>query len=156
MRDYTIAHVAEEGDLRKNQRLFIAALLSARPENGFRMAESTNAETLEGYVGRNFWYHIKGALAEGEEPPMEWIKHPDQGGEGYRRHPNPAPTLTIGLRVILPNSGEGGDRRWNWVRVAYGDGEEPGRGWRTGRGSVLRVGVEPAWEVLVVSPIFIK
>ena len=60
------------------QRSIVDVVLAARPEpNGFVNCQYVDAGSFEGYVARHLFWHMRGALAEGEEPPDEWITHED-------------------------------------------------------------------------------
>ena len=77
VRDYVIAQHSSE-DLRLLQQSVVATILAARPEpDGFALVEFTKVGTFEGYCTRHAFWHIRGALAEGEELPRSWLCHPD-------------------------------------------------------------------------------
>ena len=76
VRDYVISqHAAPE--LRALQHEVVKAVLAARPEpDGF--GDCAPAGTFEGYIARRLYWHIRGALADSDEPPDAWlIHHPD-------------------------------------------------------------------------------
>ena len=77
VRDYTINQLGEEA-LRAKQAEITQALLDARPEGGFPTAVHSTHATLEGYVARQLYWHMMGALTEGQAPPEDWITHKDQ------------------------------------------------------------------------------
>ena len=67
VRDYAIRQHTESG-LISMQKAVVDEILAARPDaGGFRHTASTG--TFEGYVVRHLYWHFRGALAEGEEPP---------------------------------------------------------------------------------------
>ena len=77
VRDYVINQHLED-DLRALQRSVVDKLLAARPEpDGFPMSEHAVANSFESYVARQLYWHMRGALAEEEQPPDAWIAHPD-------------------------------------------------------------------------------
>ena len=77
VRDFTIAQLGEAG-LREMQAQTTAALLMARPEGGWPTAEHADATTLEGYVARQLYWHMRGALVVGDSPPEAWIENEDR------------------------------------------------------------------------------
>lgn len=54
------------------------ALLEVRPKEGFPTAEHSAPSTLEGYVARQLFWHMRGALGDGEAPPEAWVTHQDE------------------------------------------------------------------------------
>ena len=71
-------HQHSEEELRTLQRNVVDAVLKARPEpGGFPPIAAVSSSTFEGFIGRQLYWHVRGALDEGEEPPNEWIAHPD-------------------------------------------------------------------------------
>lgn len=78
VRDYVIEqHAAAE--LRALQKRVVRDMLAARPEaGGFPASDYTAADSFEGYVARQLYWHFRGGLAEGgEEPSNAWLTHPD-------------------------------------------------------------------------------
>ena len=78
VRDYVISkHTNEE--LKALQHQVVKALLQARPEGGFRTAEHSTSGSFEGYVARQLFWHIRGALSAAgatmEAPPESLIEH---------------------------------------------------------------------------------
>ena len=83
VRDYVInKHMPEQ--LIARQKEVVETILAARPggipddlrpqpNEGFPMPELVSAATFNGYVARNLFYHIRGALDDGEEPPDAWL-----------------------------------------------------------------------------------
>ena len=78
VRDYVISQHSED-ELCALQRSVVDAALAARPEpDGFPLSsEHAAPNSFEGYVVRQLYWHMRGALAEGEELPNAWIAHPD-------------------------------------------------------------------------------
>ena len=77
VRDYVI-HQHSDAELRALQRSVVDIFLAARPmPDGFRASTFTAAGTFEGYAARQLFWHFRGALEEGEEPPDAWIVHTD-------------------------------------------------------------------------------
>ena len=71
-------HQHSDEELRTLQRKVVDAVLAARPEpGGFPPIAAVSLSTFEGFIGRQLYWHLRGALDEGEEPPNEWIAHPD-------------------------------------------------------------------------------
>ena len=71
-------HQHSEEELRTLQRKVVDAVLAARPEpGGFPPIAAVSLSTFEGFIGRQLYWHLRGALDEGEKPPNEWIAHPD-------------------------------------------------------------------------------
>ena len=66
----------EEG-LRAKQLETTWTLLAARPVDGFPTAELSDPFSFEGYVARQIFWHMRGALGEGEAPPDAWLTHED-------------------------------------------------------------------------------
>ena len=66
----------EEG-LRAKQLETTRTLLAARPVDGFPTAELSDPFSFEGYVARQIFWHMRGALGEGEAPPDAWLTHED-------------------------------------------------------------------------------
>jgi hypothetical protein len=77
VRDYVIQKHSQE-ELRALQKAVADTVLSARPEpDGFPDTTFVAASTFEGYCVRYLHSHFRGALAEGEGPPDEWLTHVD-------------------------------------------------------------------------------
>lgn len=77
MRDHVISRHSPD-ELRALQKTVVDAILAARPKsNGFPSGEFTTSGTFDGYVARQLYWHFRGALEEGEEPPDTWLTHPD-------------------------------------------------------------------------------
>ena len=78
VRDYAISKHTED-ELKALQHQMVKALLEARPEGGFPTAEHSTSGSFEGYVARQLFWHISGALAIAgatmEAPPESWIPH---------------------------------------------------------------------------------
>ena len=78
VRDFVINQHSPD-ELRELQAKVVVVLLAARPEpDGFPNSGFLASSTFEGYVVRNLSHHFRGAMAEGAEPPDEWLSHPDQ------------------------------------------------------------------------------
>ena len=77
VRDYVI-HQHSPEELRALQKSVLGAILAARPEpDGFPTSAFAAPGTFEGYVSRQLYWHFRGALEEGEDPPDAWLAHPD-------------------------------------------------------------------------------
>ena len=77
VRDYVINQHSDE-ELRSLQKTAVDAILVARPEQGFPIAEATGANTFEGYVARQLYYHIRGSIEEDlDDLPGSLMAHPD-------------------------------------------------------------------------------
>ena len=77
VRDFVINEHSSK-DLRALQQTVVEVILAARPEGGFRPSGFSAASSFEGYATRQLFWHFRGALLEGEEPPDAWITHPDR------------------------------------------------------------------------------
>ena len=76
VRDYAIKQHTAAG-LVTIQRAVVDEILTARPDpGGFRHPSALG--TFEGYVVRHLYWHLRGALSDGEEPPDEWMGHVDE------------------------------------------------------------------------------
>ena len=79
VRDYVINQHSKE-ELRALQRVVVDTVLAARPEpNGFITSEYTLRGTFDDYCARHLFWHLRGAVGEGEEPPKAWLRHSDDG-----------------------------------------------------------------------------
>ena len=77
MRDHVISRHSPD-ELRTLQETVVNTILAARPEpKGFPCSEFATPGTFEGYVARQLYWHLRGALEEGEDPPDLWLTHPD-------------------------------------------------------------------------------
>jgi hypothetical protein len=77
VRDYVINQHSED-ELRALQKAVVEAVLAARPEpGGFPLVADAGFATFTGYVGRQLYVHLRGALEVGEEPPDAWLAHQD-------------------------------------------------------------------------------
>ena len=77
VRDFVI-NQHSEADLRALQKEVVGTILAARPEpDGFSTTEHAAPGTFEGYVARQFYVHIRGALEKGKGPPDLWLAHAD-------------------------------------------------------------------------------
>ena len=78
VRDYVINQHSED-ERRALQKSVVATILAARPESGggFPTADMAGMETFGGYCARQLYFHFRGALEEGENPPDSWLMHPD-------------------------------------------------------------------------------
>ena len=61
----------------------MAALLAARPDGGFRTAEHASPFTVEGYVARELYWHLRAARGDGDgecshDVPDAWMTHEDE------------------------------------------------------------------------------
>ena len=65
MRNYTLAQL-DDAHLRTKQKETVQALLNARPVEGFPTTDHSAPTTLEGYVARQLFWHMRGTLGEGE------------------------------------------------------------------------------------------
>jgi len=121
IRDYTIGQLEGE-ELQAKQAAITQALLDARPESGFPTAEAPS--TLEGYVARHLFWHMRGALADGETPPEDWIAHED--GAVLR-----AVAMAIGYDALMAMAGaeEAAGKHLHAARYAWVAGKlgEQGR-----------------------------
>jgi hypothetical protein len=75
VRDYT-TNQHTEAELRALQRDVVDAVLVAKPADGFD--DYAHRRSFHGYVVRQLHWHIRGALADGEEPPEAWLSDRDQ------------------------------------------------------------------------------
>ena len=97
IRDFVISeHSAEE--LHTLQRSVVDVILAARPEGGFPDSGFSSASSFVGYASRQLFWHFRGALREGDNPPDAWIAHPDRIVLGNV-------TLAVGLDVMRALSG---------------------------------------------------
>ena len=78
VRDYVISKHTDE-ELKALQHQVVKSLLEARPEGGFPTAEHSTSGSFEGYVARQLFWHIRGALSVAggtmEAPPEPLIVH---------------------------------------------------------------------------------
>ena len=66
VRDFVI-NQHSEADLRALQKEVVGTILAARPEpGGFSTTDHAAPGTFEGYVARQFYVHLRGALEKGE------------------------------------------------------------------------------------------
>jgi hypothetical protein len=71
VRDFVI-NQHTEAELRALQRDVVEAVVAARPDpDGFD--EYALSNTFDGYIARQLFWHIRGALDAGEEPPGVWL-----------------------------------------------------------------------------------
>lgn len=77
MRDHVISRHSPD-ELRALQKVVVDTILAARPEpDGFPATEFAAPGTFEHYVARQLYWHFRGALEEGEDPPDACLAHPD-------------------------------------------------------------------------------
>ena len=77
MRDHVISRHSPD-ELRALQKVVVDTILAARPEpDGFPATEFAAPGTFEHYVTRQLYWHFRGALEEGEDPPDACLAHPD-------------------------------------------------------------------------------
>ena len=77
VRDYVINQY-QPSELHSLQKRVVDAVLAARPNpSGFPTSGHAAIGSFEGYVARQLFWHFQGALENGEEPPEEWLTHPD-------------------------------------------------------------------------------
>ena len=79
VRDYAIRQLDAAKGLRAKQEETVTALLAARPDGGFRTAEHASPLTVEGYVARELYWHLRAAREKGEhDVPDVWVTHDDE------------------------------------------------------------------------------
>ena len=78
MRDHVISRHSPD-ELRVLQTTVVDTILAARPEpGGFPMSNSASLGTFEHYVASQLYWHFRGSLEKGEDPPERWLTHLDK------------------------------------------------------------------------------
>ena len=73
-----------EAELRGLHKTVVDLILAARPEpDGFPAPAFAPEASFLGYVARQAYGHIRGAIEEGGEPPDEWLAHKDDTIKGF-------------------------------------------------------------------------
>ena len=66
-----------EDDLCELQNTLVDKIIASRPDSSFLDEDHTSLGTFDGYVARQLYYHIQGALSGTDEPKWEWLGHRD-------------------------------------------------------------------------------